>query len=77
MILCLKAFETQRIKGEDENLKRVVKIENYNVMSKIKMEKLEDGTEIPQFVHHPTIKEELPGAILGGVLKGIFNLFTK
>jgi len=46
-------------------------------MSKIKMEKLEDGTEIPQFVHHPTIKEELPGAILGGVLKGIFNLFTK
>ena len=45
-------------------------------MSKIKMEKLEDGTEVPQFVHHPTLKEELPGAIIRGVIKGIFKLFS-
>lgn len=70
-------FEKHRIKGENENLKRVVKTENNNVMAKIKMEKLEDGTEIPQFVHHPSLKEELPSAILEGVLKGLSNLFFK
>lgn len=46
-------------------------------MSKIKMEKLEDGTEVPQFVHHPTLMEELPGAIFEGVVKGLLSLFGK
>ena len=59
--------------GRRKTKKRVVTINDDKAMSKIKMVKLEDGTEIPQFVHPPTIKEELPGIVLGEVQKEYLN----